>query len=77
MQGLMWCAAEADGMLTYSSVEAVKATHPFYLIRLAGGLCFSGGMLLMAFNVFKTIQGNKVIDVPIPQSAQTPMVAAQ
>jgi len=77
MQGLMWRATEADGTLTYSFVEAVKATYPFYLIRLAGGLCFLGGMLLMAFNVFKTIQGSKAVDAPIPQPAQTPMVAAQ
>lgn len=34
-------------------------------------------MLLMAFNVFKTIQGSKAVDAPIPQPAQAPLVAAQ
>jgi cbb3-type cytochrome oxidase subunit 1 len=29
MQGLMWRATNADGTLTYSFVEAVKATYPF------------------------------------------------
>jgi cytochrome c oxidase cbb3-type subunit 1 len=77
MQGLMWRATEADGTLTYSFVEAVKATYPFYIIRLLGGLCFLSGMLLMAFNVFKTIQGSKAVDAPIPQPAQAPLVAAQ
>lgn len=77
MQGLMWRATEADGTLTYSFVEAVKATYPFYVIRLLGGLCFLGGMLLMAFNVFKTIQGSKAVDAPIPQPAHAPLAAAQ
>ena len=35
MQGLMWRAINADGTLTYAFVESVKATYPFYAIRLA------------------------------------------
>ena len=38
MQGLMWRAFNADGTLTYTFVEALKATHPFYIVRLIGGL---------------------------------------
>jgi len=67
MQGLMWRAFEADGTLTYSFVESVKANFPFYVIRLLGGLCFLSGMLIMAFNVFKTLANKKFIDAPIPQ----------
>ena len=37
MQGLMWRATNPDGTLTYAFVEAVKATYPFYAIRLLGG----------------------------------------
>ena len=37
MQGLMWRATNADGTLTYAFVESVKATYPFYAIRLLGG----------------------------------------
>ena len=55
MQGLMWRATEADGTLTYSFVESLKATYPFYAVRLAGGLMFLGGMLVMAWNVWKTL----------------------
>jgi cytochrome c oxidase cbb3-type subunit 1 len=78
MQGLMWRAFEADGTLTYSFVESVKANFPFYLIRLLGGLCFLSGMLIMAFNVFKTVASKKFIDAPIPQlpgSTQAPVAA--
>ncbi len=53
-QGLMWRATNADGTLTYSFVEALAATYPYYLVRLGGGLLVLGGMLLMAFNTWKT-----------------------
>jgi cytochrome c oxidase cbb3-type subunit 1 len=66
MQGLMWRAFEADGTLTYSFVESVKASYPFYLIRLLGGLTFLSGMLLMAYNVTKTVWKKRFIDAPIP-----------
>jgi cbb3-type cytochrome oxidase subunit 1 len=39
---------QPDGTLTYTFVESVKATYPFYVIRLAGGLLYLGGMLIMA-----------------------------
>ena len=54
MQGLMWRAVNADGTLVYSFVEGVKATFPFYVIRLAGGMLYLGGMLLMAWNTVMT-----------------------
>ena len=57
MQGLMWRATGDDGTLTYSFVEAVKATYPFYAIRLTGGLLFLAGMCLMAWNTFRTVAG--------------------
>ncbi|MFO7747099.1 MAG: cytochrome-c oxidase, cbb3-type subunit I [Orrella sp.] len=66
MQGLMWRATEPDGTLTYSFVEAVKSTYPFYAIRLAGGALFLGGMILMAYNVLRTVVGAKAINPAVP-----------
>ncbi len=57
MQGLMWRAVNEDGTLTYSFVQAVEATWPYYVGRLVGGLMFLTGMLLMAYNTYKTIRG--------------------
>ncbi len=54
MQGLMWRATNDDGTLTYTFVEALNATYPYYLARLFGGLLVLGGMLLMAWNVYMT-----------------------
>jgi cytochrome c oxidase cbb3-type subunit 1 len=69
MQGLMWRAINPDGTLVYSFVESVKATYPFYVIRLAGGLLYLGGMLIMAWNVVKTATSGKYEPVPIPAVA--------
>jgi cytochrome c oxidase cbb3-type subunit I len=66
MQGLMWRALNPDGTLTYAFVEGVKATYPFYAIRLLGGTLFLTGMLIMAWNVIKTVAGGKAVDAPIP-----------
>lgn len=56
MQGLMWRAVNVDGTLTYSFVESVTATYPFYAIRLVGGILFFAGMLIMAYNTIQTIK---------------------
>jgi cytochrome c oxidase cbb3-type subunit 1 len=56
MQGLMWRATNADGTLTYTFVESLNATYPYYLVRLGGGLLVLAGMVLMAVNVAKTFQ---------------------
>ncbi len=54
-QGLMWRAINDDGTLTYTFVEALEATHPYYVVRMIGGAIFLSGMFLMAYNVFKTM----------------------
>jgi cytochrome c oxidase cbb3-type subunit 1 len=58
MQGLMWREYDQEGFLVYSFVETVEAMHPYYLIRVLGGLLYLVGGLLMAFNVWKTIRGD-------------------
>src|SRR5688572_10038664 len=69
MQGLMWRAVSEDGSLTYTFVESVKATYPFYAIRLLGGVLYLSGMLIMAWNVFKTVTIAKPVEAMIPQPA--------
>jgi cytochrome c oxidase cbb3-type subunit 1 len=65
-QGLMWRAVNPDGTLTYTFVESTKASMPFFWIRLGGGLLYLTGMLIMAYNVWKTVAGRKATDAPIP-----------
>ena len=69
MQGLMWRAVNTDGTLTYAFVESVKASYPYYVVRLLGGVLYFSGMLIMAWNVFKTIASGRTVEAPIPAVA--------
>ena len=65
MQGMMWREANADGTLAYSFVESVKVSYPFWAIRFVGGLLYLTGMLIMAYNMVKTMAGGKTDDAPV------------
>jgi cytochrome c oxidase cbb3-type subunit 1 len=62
MQGLMWRAMNDDGTLTYTFVESLEATYPYYAVRLLGGLMFLSGMLIMAWNVWRTVRETEPVD---------------
>ena len=66
MQGLMWRAINADGTLTYTFVESVKATFPFYAIRLLGGVLYLGGMIVMLWNTIMTASQGRSVTTQIP-----------
>jgi len=68
-QGLMWRAVNDDGTLQYSFVESLKATYPYYGLRLVGGLLFFSGMLIMVYNVWKTIRAQKPAPVAVMDPA--------
>lgn len=55
MQGMMWRAFNPDGTLVYSFVDTVVASKPFYIMRFIGGLFFVSGMLVMAYNTYRTV----------------------
>jgi len=69
MQGLMWRSFNEDGTLTYSFIESVKATFPFYVIRLGGGALYLVGMLVMAYNVARTAATGRAVPAAIPAPA--------
>ncbi|MGI3130237.1 cytochrome-c oxidase, cbb3-type subunit I [Halopseudomonas pachastrellae] len=68
-QGLMWRAVNVDGTPTYSFVEALEASHPGYIVRAIGGAFFLLGMLLMAYNVWRTVRHSKAAQ--LEAAAQT------
>jgi cytochrome c oxidase cbb3-type subunit 1 len=43
--------------------------HPFYIVRFLGGVFFLSGMLLMAYNLWKTIAGATPVVHAIPAKA--------
>ena len=59
-QGLMWRAIKPDGTLQYPDfLETVIRLLPFYWIRFVGGLLYIGGLLIMVYNMWKTISLSK------------------
>ncbi|KKL01386.1 cytochrome-c oxidase, cbb3-type subunit I [Rheinheimera mesophila] len=69
MQGMMWRAVNTDGTLTYSFVQSLEASYPFYLMRFIGGCFVVAGMLVMAYNVVKTIRANDGALEPVAEAA--------
>jgi len=69
MEGLMWRSVNPDGTLTYTFVESVKATFPFYVLRLVGGLLYLTGMVVMVWNMVKTVAAGRVEPASIPAVA--------
>jgi len=72
MQGLMWRAVSDDGSLTYTFVESLKATYPYYYARVLGGVLVMFGMLIMAWNMLKTAEltrASRPGPVPVPTAA--------
>ncbi len=56
MQGLMWRDYDEYGALTYTFVESVSAMHPYYAMRVVGGVIFNLGAWIMLFNVVMTVR---------------------
>jgi cytochrome c oxidase cbb3-type subunit I len=65
MQGLMWREYDNQGFLVYSFAESSAAMHPYYVIRVLGGLLYLLGLLVMIFNVWKTIRGDVREEIPM------------
>jgi len=73
-QGLMWRAFNPDGSLTYSFIETVVFSKGGYVMRAIGGAFFLTGMLIMAYNTYRTIKtANQAADTA-NQPAQAPAV---
>ncbi len=56
MQGLMWRDYDEYGTLSYTFVESVSAMHPYYVMRMIGGLIFNIGTVIALFNIVMTVR---------------------
>ena len=69
-QGLMWRAFDSEGYLAYGNfVETVLRVVPMYWVRLIGGLLYLDGIILLVYNIWKTIAG---VEVPEDEKASAP-----
>ncbi len=69
MQGLMWRELEVDGTLANSFVQSLEAMYPYYIVRFLGGLLYLVGILIMAYNTWKTIYGPSAAPAAQAQAA--------
>ncbi|MDD5211552.1 MAG: cytochrome-c oxidase, cbb3-type subunit I [Sulfuricurvum sp.] len=73
-QGMMWRAHDEFGNLAYSFIDTVTVLHPYYIIRAVGGTLYVVGMLMFAYNMYKTMTSSRVVEENELQNA-TPMGA--
>ena len=71
-QGLMWREYGKDGYLVYAFDEVVAAMHPYYIMRVAGGLMYLSGSLVMVWNIGMTIAGRLRAEAPMSSPAHDP-----
>lgn len=72
-QHFMWKEFNPDGTLKYGNfLETVTAIMPMYYMRAIGGTLYLTGMLILVYNIYKTIKaGQKVED----EFAEAPALA--
>jgi cytochrome c oxidase cbb3-type subunit I/II len=65
-QGLMWKQFTEDGMLKYPNfLETLLQIIPMYVLRAIGGAMYLTGVIVMTYNLIKTVkQGKLVADEP-------------
>lgn len=69
-QGLLWLSIDDLGQLGYSFKTIMASMTPYYGLRFLAGLIFLSGTVLMAFNLFKTMQGREIIKVRPPVATE-------
>jgi cytochrome c oxidase cbb3-type subunit I/II len=73
-QSLMWKQFTADGFLQYGNfLETVTQILPMYIIRAIGGTIYFTGVIVMIYNLIKTVQSGTLI---ANQEASAPALVA-
>jgi cytochrome c oxidase cbb3-type subunit I len=77
MEGLMWREYTPEGYLANAFVETVAAKYIENVIRTIGGLMFLGGLLIMSYNLWRTIRMPGTVSAQLPAAgpALRPQVA--
>src|SRR5690606_12832796 len=65
-QGLLALSVDELGELGFSFREIMASMQPYYALRVLAGLIFLSGTGMMAWNLFKTVQGAAVLKAGVP-----------
>ncbi len=71
-QSSMWKEFTESGQLKYSFLETVTYMKPFYAMRSLGGTLYIIGVLIMVYNIYKTVKAGKLVANEAAEAA--PMV---
>lgn len=69
-QGLLWLSLDALGELRYSFKDIMASMSPYYALRLVAGVVFLAGAVLMAFNLWMTVKGRRVVKTAPPRTVR-------
>ncbi len=70
-QGLMWKDLDASGNLVHGAfMDTVRVLLPLYWLRLLGGLLYLGGLVVMIYNLVKTVRGEAAEPAAVPAPAK-------
>jgi cytochrome c oxidase cbb3-type subunit 1 len=64
-QGVMWLSLEDNGSLTNSFVAVMNFTAPWMLVRFLGGALFVLGIVLMTYNLYRTVNARDKQTLPL------------
>jgi cytochrome c oxidase cbb3-type subunit I/II len=71
VQAFMWKQFNPDGTLTYGNfLETVKEIVPMYWMRTIGGTLYLIGMLVLVYNIIKTIKANSTIEDELAEAPE-------
>ena len=77
-EGMMWKQFNKDGFLQYPNfLEVVQAIIPMYVLRAIGGTLYISGVVLMAFNLYKTAKSGEFVPEQEAQAAPLTREAAK
>src|SRR5690606_32271358 len=72
VQSSMWKSFTEEGNLKYQFMESVTTIVPMYALRAVGGAIFIWGMVLMVYNLIKTVKKGQFVSDEKAQAAPLP-----
>jgi cytochrome c oxidase cbb3-type subunit 1 len=66
----MWREVDAQGFLVNSFADTVSAKFPMYVVRGLGGVLYLAGALIMCYNLWMTVRGQKEVSAAAATPAE-------
>ena len=77
LQASMWKQFNPDGTLTYGNfLETVTQIMPMYWMRAIGGSFYLTGMLVLVYNIIRTVRANDAIEDELAQAPELQKISS-